>query len=175
MGGTSTVVVGLGNDIAGDDAVGVLAARRLRRVLSVRTDVEVIELPWAGLALLDVLPGYAWAILLDSLRSGRFRPGTVVRLSERDLAGSVRLNSFHDLSYPTALALGEALGWPLPRRVDILAVEGESFDCFTTSLSPSARDGLEELVRQVELLLGIDEAGARRDDGRLEAAHACTF
>ena len=53
-----TVVVGLGNDIAGDDAVGILAARQVARRLAGVGGVTVIELPWAGMRLLEALRGY---------------------------------------------------------------------------------------------------------------------
>jgi hydrogenase maturation protease len=146
----SIIIVGLGNDLVGDDGVGLIAARRVREKLAARSNVDVCELPWAGLALLDVLRDYDRAILIDALCSeGRHPPGTVVRLSEQDLAGSVRLNSFHDLNYPTALALGRALGWRLPRDIALIAVEGESFLEFTTRLSPSVEAALDTVVRLV--------------------------
>ena len=144
--GAEIVVVGLGNEIAGDDAVGILAARRLQGMLAGRADVDVVELPWAGFNLLNVLRGRQRAILIDSLYSRRYRPGTVVRLSEDDFAGSIRLNSFHDVNYPTAMALGRAVGWPMPSQVEIYTVEGESFLDFTTRLTPAVSDGLDQVV-----------------------------
>ncbi len=145
-----TVVIGLGNEIVGDDGIGIRAAEQLGRALARRCDVDVRELPWAGFALLDVLRDYDRAILIDALCSqGRYAPGTVVQLSEQDLAGSVRLNSFHDLNYPTALALGRALGWRLPRDITLIAVEGASFNEFTTRLSPPVEAALDTVVRLV--------------------------
>lgn len=157
--GASAVVVGLGNEIASDDAVGILAARRLRRLLAGNPRVEVIELPWAGLSLLEALCGYQSAFLIDSLRSGRNPPGRVIRLTEDDLAGSVRLNSFHDMNYATAMAFGRSLGWPLPSRVEIYAVEGQSFDEFGMRLTPAVCEGLEEVVNLVAARLGVAAQG----------------
>jgi hydrogenase maturation protease len=151
----STVIIGLGNEIAGDDGVGIRAAQKLRRQLRNRHDVDVVELPWAGLRLLTALRGYREAILLDCLQSRKHPPGTVVRLSEDDFAGSVRLNSFHDLNYPTALAFGRALGWPMPSNVEIYAVEGGSCDRFTSCLTPAVEEGLRELVRLVTSRLRV--------------------
>lgn len=144
-----TVIIGLGNEIARDDAVGILAARRLQKELGGRAELAVKELPWAGFHLLEAIQGYRRAILIDSLCSDQHPPGKVVRLSERQFAGSVRLNSFHDLNYPTAMALGRALGWSLPEQVDIYAVVGEAFAEFGTSLTPAVAAGLEEVVRLV--------------------------
>jgi hydrogenase maturation protease len=162
-GRTSTVVVGLGNEIAGDDAVGILAARRIERLLAGRSGpalAEVVELSWAGLRLLPVLRGYRRGILIDSLRGGRWPTGSVVRLSESDFAGALRLNGFHDVDYPTALALGRAMGWPMPGRIDVYAVAGESFDQFGTHLTPAVARGLDEVVDLVLGLLGTGQGAS---------------
>jgi len=172
--GTEIVIVGLGNEIAGDDAVGILAARRLHGLLAGRSDVEVVELPWAGFHLLSVLRGRRRAILIDSLYSRRYPPGTVVRLSEDDFAGSVRLNSFHDVNYPTAMALGRAVGWPMPDQVEIYAVEGESFLDFTTRLTPAVWEGLDEVVCLVTASLKRQDAETRKCPGSAPPALAAS-
>jgi hydrogenase maturation protease len=156
----STIIVGLGNDIAGDDAVGILAARRLHVRMRARRDICTLELPWGGLALVEALRSYARAVIIDSLRSGCHPPGTVVELGEADFAGSVRLTSFHDLNYPTALALGRSLGWRLPGEVAIFAIEGEVFDRFTTELSARVRMSLDRVVEAIATRL---EARSSRD------------
>lgn len=163
----------MGNDIAGDDAVGILAARRLSRLVGRLSHVDVVELPWAGLHLLDAIRGYDQAILIDSAQTGRHRPGTVVRFCESDFAGSVRLNSFHDINYPTAIAFGRAMGWRMPDRVEIFAVEGAEFGEFTTRLTPAVEAGLEEVVYRVGKMVGAPIAAPERQ-AAAEAACAVT-
>jgi len=157
------VVVGLGNDIAGDDGAGLFAVRRLSKQLGDWGGTEFVELPWAGFNLLDVLPGYDRAILIDSLQSGRYPPGTVVELDEQDLAGSVRLISFHDINYPTVLSLGKKLGYEMPDRVHLLGIEGERFDTFTAELTPAVAGGVGRAVKLVKKLL--DRWHKRAADG----------
>lgn len=143
------LVVGLGNEIARDDGVGILAARRLERLLAHRDDVDVVALPWAGFALLDVLAGRRRAALVDCLCSGEHPPGTVVRLDEHDFRGSVRLNSFHDVNFPTALALGRRMGFSLPGEIAIWAVEAAVVDEFGEGLSPPVAAAVDQVVGQV--------------------------
>jgi len=142
-----SLIVGLGNDIAGDDGIGIHVARILAQRLKHRPDVDVVALPWAGLALLDLLHGRARVGIVDCLISGSHPPGTVVRLDEQNIAGSVRLNSFHDLSFPTALALGRRMGWQMPDEVAIWAVEAASVGVFHEGLSPAVAAAVEPLVR----------------------------
>lgn len=143
------VIVGLGNEIASDDGVGIHAANALEDEFHDRDDVDVVALPWAGFALLDVLHGRSSAVLIDGLATGAHPPGTVVRIDEDDLAGSVRLNSFHDINYPTVMALGRSMGWVMPEHVAIWGVEMAITDEFGEVLTPEVADSVHTVVNEV--------------------------
>ena len=143
------VVVGLGNDIAADDGAGIAAALRLEAELGNRPDVDVIALPWAGFSLLDVLRSRRRAAIIDCLVSGERRPGTIVHIDDSDLAGSVRLTSFHDISDPTAMALGRKMGWEMPSSIAIWGIEADTADVFSESLSPSVAEAVEKVTAEV--------------------------
>ena len=148
------VVVGLGNEIAGDDGVGIAAARELERVLAGRADIDVIALPWAGFALLDVLRGRTRAAIIDCLATGDHPPGTVVPITESDLAGSVRLNSFHDISYPTVMSLGREMGWDMPDSIAIWGIEADFVGVFVEGMSPLMAPAIERVVAEVTEFIG---------------------
>lgn len=183
------VVVGLGNEIARDDGVGIAVARELERRLAGRRgggQVEVVALPWAGFALLDVLVGRRRAALIDCLVTGDRAPGTIVRLDppsneraagagagagvwrQSDVRGSVRLNSFHDIAFPTALALGRDLGWPMPGEVAIWAIEAAEVDRFGEGLSTPVAAAVDRVANEV---LGFVAGSSTPDVG----AHPSTF
>lgn len=143
------IIVGLGNEIASDDGIGIHAARALEADYQDRDDIDVVALPWAGFALLDVLRGRRCAVLIDGLATGAHPPGTVVRIDEDDLAGSVRLNSFHDISYPTVMALGRSMGWGMPDDVAIWGVEMAIADEFGEVLTPEVADSIQTVVDEV--------------------------
>lgn len=155
------VVVGLGNDIAGDDGAGIEVTQILGRQLANRADIDVIALPWAGFALLDVLRGRKRAALVDCLTTGNYPPGTIVPIDETDLAGSVRLNSFHDISYPTVMALGRRLGWDMPDTIAIWGIEAASSGKFTEELSPVVAAATHEVASQIREFLAPDRAALR--------------
>jgi hydrogenase maturation protease len=149
VGTAPNVVVGLGNDIAGDDGAGIEVARILAQELADHDEIDVVALPWAGFALLDVLRGRNRAAIVDCLTTGNYAPGTIVAIDESDLAGSVRLNSFHDISYPTAMALGRQMGWAMPENIAIWGIEASSFGTFTEELSPAVAESIHEVAHQV--------------------------
>ncbi len=155
---TPDVVVGLGNEIACDDGVGIAAAKELELRLAGRRPpeggkveyrVEVVPLPWAGFSLLDVLAGRRRAALIDCLVTGEHPPGTIVRLDETDVRGSVRLNSFHDVAFPTALALGREMGWTMPEEIAIWAIEAAVVDRFGEELSAPVAAAVDRVVDDV--------------------------
>lgn len=152
-----TLVLGLGNELAGDDAVGILAARALRNELAGHADV--IESAASGLALLDVLAGYDRAIVLDAVRTGRHPPGAVLEMGLGGI-GPVVAPSTHQTGLPELAAVAERLGLAFPRRTVVLAVE--VVDPFTLGapLSPPAAAAVPELVRRVRAIL---DAWAREE------------
>ena len=120
--GPRAVLLGLGNDILGDDAVGLQAVRRLRSEFG--GDVEIVECAGSGLDLLDVLEGYERALLLDAVVTGAHPPGSVLEFSPEDFQ---RMPGFspHGAGIPEVLELGRSLGVPLPSELHILAMEVE--------------------------------------------------
>lgn len=151
------VVVGLGNEIVGDDGVGICVARELSQILQERTDVEVVPLPWAGFALLDVLVGRQCAAIIDCLCTGLYPPGTIIHLSEKTVSGSVRLNSFHDISIMTVLELGRKMGWKMPEVIAIWGIEGAELDRFQEKLSPPVSKAINQVVQEVLAFLHINQ------------------
>ena len=78
-GDAPTLLLGLGNDILRDDAVGLVAARLLRGEF--QDEVEIVESAGAGLELLDLLEGHKRALLLDAVLTGEHPPGTELEFS----------------------------------------------------------------------------------------------
>ena len=114
------LVLGLGNDILGDDAVGLLVARRLRAFLP--DTVAVVESGGGGLDLLDLLEGYDRVLLLDAMLTGRHPAGTILEFSAAELAKN-EAPSPHYAGLPTVIALADSLGVKFPSDFRILAVE----------------------------------------------------
>jgi hydrogenase maturation protease len=116
------LVLGLGNDILGDDAVGLVAARRLRGHCP--AGVDVVEAAEGGLGLLDFLEGRSHALLLDALLTGRHPAGTVLEFSREDFHVTSG-PSPHYAGLPEVLRLAECLAIPVPTDLRVLAMEVE--------------------------------------------------
>ena len=149
------VVIGLGQELRADDAVGLEVVRRWQQqypqtAASSLLRVEISSLP--GLQLLDLLEGADAAILVDALQSGR-PPGTILHLDHDALAASETSPSAHGWGVAETLALAEQLGTSLPEII-LLAIEGESvamgpgISATVEAALPEAVERLQDLVSQ---------------------------
>ncbi len=146
---TGTVVIGLGNPILGDDAVGLRVARALKAELAGVAGVVIKELHAGGLRVMDAVAGFERAVIVDAMRTGALRPGCVRRLEVGQLGQARNLASTHDTNLPTALALGRMLGLPMPREVTIFGIEALDVETFGEELSADVRRSVPEAVRLI--------------------------
>ncbi len=130
------LVLGLGNDILTDDAVGLLVARAVAAQLGDDPAVTVHETTEMGLALLDEIADFDALILVDAVQTGRAPPGTIHACDIADLP-QVTATSPHFIGVGETLALGRRLGLTMPQRVRVIAIEVA--DPYTLGTQPTAR------------------------------------
>lgn len=121
------LVIGVGNELRGDDRAGIEVARRVARA-GVAPGIAVRECQAEPIMLLEQWSGARGAVLVDTMRSGA-APGTVRRfdVSRRPLPAQLGgPSSTHAIGLGEAIELGRGLG-RLPERVIVYAVEGSSF------------------------------------------------
>ncbi len=138
------VILGLGNDLLGDDGVGLLAAEALRARerpgVSVRSSVQ------AGLYLLESLQGFDDAIVIDSVLGDH--PGAVRELRGAELH-EVSVPSAHYVGLPEALALARASGLSVPARLRIFGVEIDVAQQIGTAPSAAVMASIPQVVERV--------------------------
>ncbi|MBI2975369.1 MAG: hydrogenase maturation protease [Chloroflexi bacterium] len=143
-----TLILGLGNPILGDDALGLRVAALVRQRLPPGSAIEVDEEYWGGLRLMERLVGYDKAILIDAICTGTHPPGTILRLGPDDLPTQHTASS-HDVSLPTALQMGRAMHLKIPDDIRIIAVEAANVLDFCEQCSPAVSAALPAVVERV--------------------------
>ena len=116
-------IIGCGNIDRGDDAAGILAARRLRDL-----GLDSMEHSGDGFALLELWHGSDDVVLVDAMVSGA-EPGTVSvwdAASQRFQAEDCRCST-HGFGPAEAIEIGRALG-RLPSRIRIYGIEAAGFE-----------------------------------------------
>jgi hydrogenase maturation protease len=147
-----TLVLGLGNDILTDDAVGLLAVRELQAQLAGQPDLDLQETTEMGLALLDFFTGYSRVILVDSIQTGQAAPGFIHELDAASLK-QLTGRTPHFLGVGETLALGRELGLPMPARVTIFAIEVEDPFTLSTQMTPSIQAALPRIIERIKAVL----------------------
>jgi hydrogenase maturation protease len=141
-----TLVLGLGNPILSDDAVGIRIAEGLKEKTSMQ---DVISTSEAGIALLDYAAGYDKLVIIDSVMTEAGKPGELYKLELEDLKPGMGLPSSHGLDIATAFNLGEKLGYPVPRQVTIYAVEIADNTTLGERCTQEVEERIPFIVRQI--------------------------
>ncbi len=147
MSGT-VLVIGIGNEYRGDDAAGIILARRLGD--HALPGVTVLEQSGEGAALMEAWKnaGEATVMLIDAVASGA-RPGTRFRFeaARRPIPTAFFHYSTHAFSVAEAIELARALG-ELPPRLIVYGIEGEHYSV-GSPLSGAVQQALSTLEAEI--------------------------
>jgi len=141
------IVIGVGNPDRGDDAVGLLVARRVRERAG--EGIVTVEHTGDGAALLEAWKGAKSATIVDAARSSA-APGTLHRFDARSGPIPARLlggTSTHDLGVAEAVELSRSLD-QLPARLVVWGIVGRRFD-LGAQLSPEVERAAEWLAEAI--------------------------
>jgi hydrogenase maturation protease len=146
------LVLGMGNDIYGDDGVGLHAVRLLKDEWTDQAmpggssaSVEFVECVLSGAALLDVIHGYDALVVIDTIIKAEPVTGRIRILDAadiRDFPGP----SPHYVSVPQVLAIGRDIGLAMPKTVLIIAIEAKDLFRLGEGLSEDMRNRLPDIL-----------------------------
>ncbi|MEA1878384.1 MAG: hydrogenase maturation protease [Bacteroidota bacterium] len=144
------LVLCLGNEILSDDAVGPTIANRIKAVYTETKEVEIFFAPVAGFNLLDFFHNRESVLIVDSIITGKVDPGTIHFFNADYLTPSNGLINSHQINLPTAIQFGKLLGYVMPDKIDILAIEVEDIttisDNLTTKVAKSVDVAIEKIL-----------------------------
>jgi len=152
----TVAVLGLGNPVLTDDAVGLHVAAAVERLL--REDpiagVTVLTSTRAGFELIELLAGFTHAIIIDCLAIPNPVPGRIRFMDLTSLSGSARLVGVHDIGVADAFELASTLGARMPGTVEIYALEGEDTQTLSEEMTPALAASVPRLARTLHARAG---------------------
>jgi len=150
-------VLGLGNRIETDEALGALVIERLQQDPSILaglpdpSSVELIDGGTVGLALLPYLMDLDGLVVVDAINA-RTEPGTLIDLDGASLLRHDQVMSVHDLGAGELLgALYVMEAWP--RHVRVIGLEPLAIE-LGLELTPPVAAGVPGLLEAVAAHLG---------------------
>jgi hydrogenase maturation protease len=153
------LVLGLGNELYGDDGVGIHVVRRAKQVMETdpspsKDNFSIIfeECSLSGLALLDVITGYDALVIVDTIKSLHPEPGKIRILKEKDLR-YIPGPSPHYVSIPQAIEIGRSIGLKVPSQITVIAVEAKNMYNLGESLTREMENAIPKIIDEVKSLL----------------------
>ena len=153
-------VIGVGNEWRGDDAVGLLVARRLKA--DHLPEVEISECRGTVTAVREAWKDAAGVIVVDAVFSGG-RPGSIYRFDAHGGGAPMQLSrspSTHGLGVAEALALGQ-LFQELPPYLIIYGIEGRHFGPgqeVSQEVEAAIPEAVRRLRQEIQAWLGREPA-----------------
>ena len=149
---TDILILGIGNDILTDDALGPKLVRRLE------TDLKGEGLSFhtaaaGGMEIIEFIVGYPKVIIIDAIRTKEGVPGTVYHFTPANFKETLHLSSFHDMNFLTALKFAEKLDLQLPEQINIIAIEIVDDLNFSNDFSPEITRKLDQVCSNVKDML----------------------
>ena len=140
------VVLGIGNPLRGDDAIGLLVLEELRTRCG--PDIDLSSGDGDPGWMMGAWEGRRFSVVVDAVRTGA-APGavTVIDASSTPLPATTRLSSSHAMGVASSVELARALG-RLPDRLVVVGVEGRSF-ASGSEISPEVAAAVETAAAAV--------------------------
>jgi len=153
----SILVLGLGNLLMNDDAVGIRAIEELKKHYRFPPQVELVDGGTLGLDLLPRLEGIDKLLILDALQMAA-EPGQVFRLEGDEVPRAFANKlSVHQMGLQDLLAVAELQGH-LPQQLVVCGVQADSIE-MGLQMSPAVAAALPKLLHEVCAVLagwGVD-------------------
>ena len=121
----SLLILGCGNEFRGDDAAGILAARRFAKLM--RDDLTIRECSGEGADLVNAWEGYENVVIIDALKGNDHESGFHLwNPVMSGLPAHWRSASTHSFGVVEAVELARVLG-RLPKHLVLVGVVGRDF------------------------------------------------
>jgi hydrogenase maturation protease len=150
---SSPLIMGIGNPILTDDSVGLKIARGLKER---RPDLDIVETMETGVGMLDVIAGYERLIIIDSIRSGNDKPGSLYRLQIPNPENPISFSCAHGSDILSAIRLGQSFGHKIPGEIVIYAVEIEDNRTFGEECTRAVFENIPVIIE--EILKDLDQS-----------------
>lgn len=147
-----TLILGLGNPIVGDDRIGIAVVEWLEKNTDLPNTSVNSDVSLSGIALVELFRGYEKVIIVDSMVTGKYSPGTVKVLTTEQFLSTQHTSDFHNMDFFTALDWGYQTFDDMPPRneIMIIGIEIQFVQEFSDELSPEILKQLETIKTTVK-------------------------
>lgn len=150
----NTLIFGIGNPYRGDDGVGIIIARELKKNFKIKKNFLDIQSGNIGVfSLLEFSREYDRLVVIDAKETSDDRPGEVkfMKLDDFEIKHS---STSHYIDLKTAWSLWQK-GFKKPKFVDIFAIRIKEQTDYNDSLSPELERKLPGIIETISKKLKL--------------------
>ncbi len=142
-------IMGFGNPVREDDAVGIYAIQKLKERLEESEHLQIFDMGTAAFEILFKLKGQDRIILIDAVVNTGEKTGTLYKVPASELEGKIEddpLLFLHSLKWDQALSYAKKIlqnDYPKNIEVYLIAVQNTRFN---TEMTEEARKGADKVV-----------------------------
>ena len=123
-----TIVLGAGNQILGDDGVGIHVTNELKKHIN-NPNIIIDDAVTGGMNLLELLLGYDKAIIVDAVKTNKGETGEVKRIPLGDFSTMHSCNP-HDVSLSEAIEVAKKMGEErIPKEIVVIGIMMKEIPC----------------------------------------------
>jgi hydrogenase maturation protease len=154
------ILIGLGNPIMSDDRAGLAVAGEVHKRLP---DLDLDLTCSNGFEIVDRLLGYDLAVIIDSMTTGRHKPGTVVRLAFERSMCTLRASTSHGVGFGEAIEIARGCGAGVPGHIVVYGIEVRDPHSVGSEMSAEVSGKIgeiaDEIARDLMGAAGLDLSG----------------
>ena len=148
MKATRTIIIGLGNPILTDDAVGPAVARLVHERLN-DPNAELREVAVGGIELVELLVGYDKAIVIDAIKTDRGRVGDCCLVDLEGSTSTRRTGMTHEVGLLEGLEFARRAGLEMPDYLCVYAVEVADPFTFSETMTPEVQAAVRPAAEHI--------------------------
>jgi len=123
-----TIVLGVGNQILGDDGVGIHVTNELKKYIN-DPSIIIDDAVTGGMNLLELILGYDKAIIVDAVKTKDGENGEVKRIPLGNFSTMHSCNP-HDVSLIEAIEMAKKMGEDrIPKEIVVIGVMMKEIPC----------------------------------------------
>jgi len=144
-----TIILGVGNQILGDDGVGVQVANELKKIVK-DPNITIEDAVTGGMNLLELILGFDKAIIIDAVKSKSGKNGEVKKIPLTEFSTIHSCNP-HDVSLFEAIKMAKKMGENrIPNEIIIIGILMKKIPCeFSEKLSPKIQEAVPNAINMV--------------------------
>lgn len=140
------LIIGLGNEYCGNDALGIIIARELKNSMA---DWDLKTGAFSGINFLEEIEGYDWIVVIDSLCRPDVPDGEIIELKIEDFAGVKNFSYIHSLNFASAIELGRHLELKLPENIRIFGITVNKKGDIGQEIEESLKAKIDTIIQNI--------------------------